>query len=93
MIRRSEFLQAVWRRITWVTSAITSGIFRVLEPGTRVAAVRFSMPAVIICYTCRRRVSAEEIAQGLHNHSSDSSKERAAASKSPKRVSDSANAD
>ncbi len=91
-MRRSEFLQAVWRRITWVTSAITSGIFRVLRPGTRVAAVRFSMPAVIICYTCRRRVSAEEIAQGLHNHS-DSNKERAAASKSPKRVSDSASAD
>ncbi|MGE0406670.1 MAG: hypothetical protein AB7O65_10235 [Candidatus Korobacteraceae bacterium] len=27
-----------------------------------------AMAAVILCYTCRRRVTQQEIAQGLHNH-------------------------
>jgi hypothetical protein len=26
------------------------------------------MTAVILCYTCRKRISPEEIARGLHNH-------------------------
>ncbi len=26
------------------------------------------MPAVILCYTCRRRVTREEIDTGLHDH-------------------------
>ena len=81
-----EVLQSAWARITQVTHRVTQGIYRHPTPGNTLAArVRSNMAAVIICYTCRRRITRQEIAQGLHNH--DQAEQRERESKSPKRAS------
>ncbi len=58
-----------WRRVTEVIRSVTLGTFRRLSlramVGTNEVPV---MAAVILCYTCRRRISPEELAQGLHDH-------------------------
>ena len=57
-------------RMTQVIRSVTLGIFCRLPLGAKVGLneVPF-MAAAILCYTCRRRVTREEIAQGLHDHS------------------------
>ena len=56
-------------RMTQVIQSVTLGIFRRLPFGARVGFNEVpAMAAVILCYTCRRRVTQEEISQGLHNH-------------------------
>ena len=49
-----------WRRklLFWLEEQPTS-LFRMSSPAKN---------AVVICYTCRRRVSEQELAAGLHNH-------------------------
>ena len=61
--------QTRWSRITEVMRSVTVGIFRHLRHGGKVGRNEVqAMAAVLLCYSCRRRISPEELAQGLHNH-------------------------
>lgn len=58
---RRNFLARVWQTFcqslrSWVSQ----------EPPASISTGRRG--AVVICYECRRRVSAEEIASGMHDH-------------------------
>lgn len=38
------------------------------QPATLLHMSRSPRPGVVICYECRRRVTQQELAAGLHNH-------------------------
>jgi hypothetical protein len=64
-----NYFERWWNRIAAVIRSVGSADFRRLLPGAECGPDAVSVAGtIILCYTCRRRVSPEELAGGLHNH-------------------------
>jgi len=61
----SPFVAALLRRWESLRCAVSGWFFQESPPSLQSV---MQGPGVVICYQCRRRVSAEEIRAGLHDH-------------------------